>query len=239
VNVTATLKEATEKLDRLKQNLDVAGLFDMASKRYRAALNAQAKSIVTSMKPKDVSKLLGITKAQALKLDAKQLVTKLMRLPAFRKLYVDAPHTFVRADVETRDRANVLSLQNGVKCRRRFVREDGQWHVDQGARCEQAKLTQKDEKLFIRLIGFTRKLIAAAKKHAPNCRKISAAWNKLIGGNKALVAERKKLLRSPARYKLFSAIHRAENAANTKQLFPILKACARSTELRKTLASMM
>lgn len=233
------LERVTNELNELKKKLDIAGMLDRSSKRYRGEVDKQAKQVVTRMKPADVKKLLGVDKAKALELGAKPLLTKLMSLPEFRKLYADSPHKFVRADLETKTRASVLSTQDGIKCRRRFVFEDGKWRVDQGAKCEAAKLTDADKKVFVELLAFTDKLIVAAQKHTPKCHDIAVAWKKLIAGNKRVVAERKKLMRSPGRYKLFSALHKQQNMANMKKLMPIFKVCARSKELRMTLASMM
>ncbi len=234
-----TLEQITGKLDNMRKQLDIEGLFEFSSKAYRAQLDKQAKAILAGIPAKQMVDVLGVSKAEADKLNAKQLLMQLKKLAAFRKMYEGAPHKFVRADYETKTRANVLTLQEGVKCRRRFVVEDGDWRLDRGAMCEQASLSAADKVLFPKLVGLMKSLVVSGEKHAKNCDAIATAWQKILAASAALVKQRKQLMLNVRRYKLFSKLHAKENGALTKRLLPVLKKCGRNASMRRVLGALL
>lgn len=234
-----TLEQLTALLDAMQKKRDFDGLFKFMSKAHRSRTGAQVKAILARMKPDEVKRALGVTKVAAGKLPPQNLLARLMRLPELRGLYSGSPHKYVRADFETDKRANVLTTQDGVKCRRRFVLEDGDWRLDKGSTCEEARLTDADDKLFKQLVGLMKSLVIAAEKDAKDCNKVAAAWVKVLNASAPLVRQRRELRRSPPRYKLFSRVHAKENGALTRRLLPVLKKCARNPNMRRVLSALM
>lgn len=229
----------TEKLNQLKTALDMDGLFAVSSKAYRATIEKQAKAMVEAVPEKAFKAELKLTKQEARKLSALELLKRLVKLPTYRKALADAPHKFLKVVYKDKKTAIVTSKQKGLLCTRQFVVEDGDWKVDKGAKCEDPKPTAADAEFFPKLVAFSRTLLKVAVKNKGNCDKIAVGWRRVMLANPALVKKRKQLFRDRERYRVFAVRHKQQNVKLAQALLPILQKCARNKKLRNVLTSMM